>query len=208
MVSAEGTLSTDCSRFRGHFCLFSSMLAAWGEMPVHKPSLYEPTSYFFPRHSPRSAKSTTALVHSWGRRRMDAEPCLAASVATISTSRCSLPLRRPLTQSLGISGATRALVTQQSLATAQPPAAQHPQTPGELRALLGPCLSSTGGGAGPSPGLWDQGSEDVFTCLLKGSWRQIMCLTPPFNHCLPGSYLNGCPRGARLASALPNYQAI
>lgn len=37
MVSPGGTLGTNCSRFCGHFCLPSSMLAAWGAMPVHKP---------------------------------------------------------------------------------------------------------------------------------------------------------------------------
>lgn len=81
---------------------------------------------FFPCLSPRSAKSTAVLVHGWGRRRMDAVPCLAASEATSSISRCSLSLQTPLTHSLEILVATRALVTQQSLATAQPPAAQPP----------------------------------------------------------------------------------
>lgn len=61
------------------------------------------------------------------------------------------------------------------------------------------------------PGLvwWvDEGCKDMLTCFLKGSWRPIIHLAVPFNHCLPGPYLSGCPRGVMLARALPNSQAI
>ena len=79
----------------------------------------------------------------------------------------------------------------------------------ELQALPRPCFSRPGDHTTSRTAVvGDEGGEDMLTCLLKGSWRPIIHLTVPFNHCLPGPYLNGCPRGVRLARALPNSQAI
>jgi len=81
-------------------------------------------------------------------------------------------------------------------------------TASKPQALPRPCFSRPGDHARSRTGaVGEEGGEDMLTCLLKGSWRPVIRLTVPFNHCLSGPYLNGCPRGVSLARALPNSQA-